>query len=419
MLLRIALRNLLRQRRRTIILVITVVFSLAMLLVFTGLADGGHQAMADIGVRMGLGHVVVYPAGYRDDPGLDHLIENRDEVEAAVKQLGSEVEHVAPRIRSDGLVQAGTTAIGVTISGGDPAIEPLVSHISSPSVLVQGGTLASCIDGGAGDLPPALIGQELAKSLAVHVGDRVALSVRPRGATDMQLGAFEVCGIFATGVRDVDAFWVEIPLDEAQHLTHAGAGVTMLALLLDNSDQSGSVAQRLAAALQGRSVEVLSWQKAAPELYAAIAVDEGGMYVFMIIIFVVVAAGILNALLMSVLERTRELGVLLALGATPLRVVAIVMYEAIALGLVSVGLGLGIGLAGNHYLATHGLDYKELFGQSLEASGILLPDKFYSVLAPDKVLWSAVAVLALVMLGAIYPAIHAARLQPTKAMHHV
>ncbi len=419
MLLRIALRNLLRQRRRTLILVITIVFSLAMLLVFTGLADGGHQAMADIGVRMGLGHVVVYPAGYRDDPGLDRLIEDRGPVEAAVKQLGSEVEYVVPRLRADGLVQAGTTAIGVTISGGDPAIEPLVSHISSPDVLVQGGTLASCADGGAGELPPALIGQELAKSLAVHVGDRVALSVRPRGATDMHLGAFEVCGIFATGVRDVDSFWVEVPLDEAQRLTNAGAGVTMLALLLERADESASVADRLATSLHRTDLEVLPWQEAAPELYAAIAVDEGGMYVFMIIIFVVVAAGILNALLMSVLERTREFGVLLALGATPLRVVAIVMYEAVALGILSVGLGLGIGLAGNHYLATHGLDYKELFGQSLETGGILLPDKFYAVLAPDKALWSAVAVMALVLLGAVYPAIHAARFQPTKAMHHV
>ncbi|MEO8548908.1 MAG: ABC transporter permease, partial [Kofleriaceae bacterium] len=170
MLLRIALRNLLRQRRRTLILMITVVFSFALLLVFTGLADGGHQAMADIGVRMGLGHVVVYPTGYREDPSLDRLIEDRHAVDAAIAELGPEVQHVAPRLRTDGLVQAGATSIGVTISGGDPAIEPLVSHISAPSVVVQGGTLASCTNHSAGELPPALIGQELAKSLGVHVG---------------------------------------------------------------------------------------------------------------------------------------------------------------------------------------------------------------------------------------------------------
>lgn len=419
MLLRIALRNLLRQRRRTLILLVTIVFSFALLLVFTGLADGGHQAMADIGVRMGLGHVVVYPAGYREDPSLDRLIDDPAGVEAAIRELGPEVAHVAPRIRTDGLIQAGATSIGVTIDGGDPAIEPLVSHISEPGVLVQGGSLASCGARDPGAPPPALIGQDLANSLAVHVGDRVALSVRPRGSKDMRLGAFEVCGVFATGVRDIDAFWVEVPLAEAQQLANAGHGVTMLALLLTNADAADRLAHRLAATLRGHGVDVLPWQKAAPELYAAISVDEGGMYVFMVIIFVVVAAGILNALLMSVLERTREFGVLLALGAAPLQVVAIVLYEAVALGIAAVGTGLAVGLAGNHYLATHGLDYKELFGGNLEASGILLPDRFYAMLAPDKVVWSTAVVLGLVILGAAYPAVHAARFQPTKAMHHV
>ena len=419
MLLRIALRNLLRQRRRTLILLITVVFSLALLLVFTGLADGGHQAMADIGVRMGLGHVVVYPAGYRADPTLEHTIDDPAAIESAIAKLGPAVAHVAPRLRTDGLVQAGATSIGVTISGGDPALEPLVSHISSPSVLVQGGTLASCANRDAGELPPALIGQELAKSLGVHVGDRIALNVKPRHSKEMRLGAFEVCGVFATGVRDVDTFWVEIPLVEAQRLTDAGQGVTMVALLLANADAAGSVATQLAASLHRTDVEVLPWQQAAPELYSAIAVDEGGMYVFMVIIFVVVAVGILNALLMSVLERTREFGVLLALGAEPRQVIKLVLYEAIALGILSVGIGLALGLAGNHYLATHGLDYKELFGDSLQAGGILLPDKFYSALATGKVIWSAGVVFGLVVLGAAYPAFHASRFQPTKAMNHV
>src|SRR3569832_1875040 len=107
----------------------------------------------------------------------------------------------------------------------------------------------------------------------------------------MRLGAFEVCGVFATGVRDVDTFWVEIPLVEAQRLTDAGQGVTMVALLLANADAAGSVATQLAASLHRTDVEVLPWQQAAPELYSAIAVDEGGMYVFMVIIFVVVAVG--------------------------------------------------------------------------------------------------------------------------------
>src|SRR3569623_166514 len=116
MLLRSALRNLLRQRRRTLILLITVVLSLALLLVLTGLADGGHQAMADIGVRMGLGHVVVYPAGYRADPTLEHTIDDPAAIESAIAKLGPSVAHVAPAWTRPSVRSRGATSIGVTIS---------------------------------------------------------------------------------------------------------------------------------------------------------------------------------------------------------------------------------------------------------------------------------------------------------------
>jgi ABC-type antimicrobial peptide transport system permease subunit len=96
-----------------------------------------------------------------------------------------------------------------------------------------------------------------------------------------------------------------------------------------------------------------------------------------------------------------------------------VLIEAGTIGLLSVGIGLLFGLSANHYFATTGLDYKALGGETIEASGVLLPDKFYAILSPEKVTWSTVVVVALVLLSAVYPAVHAARFQPAKAMHHV
>jgi ABC-type antimicrobial peptide transport system permease subunit len=164
---------------------------------------------------------------------------------------------------------------------------------------------------------------------------------------------------------------------------------------------------------------VLPWSRAAPDLYAAIVLDEGGLYLLMVIVFVVVAAGILNTILMSVMERTKEFGVFLALGATPRSLVQVVLAEATLLGVLSVGLGLALGFWGHHYFATEGLNFREVFGASYEASGILLPDKFYSILAPVQVIRSALVIVALVLIGAVYPAARAARLQPMEAIRHV
>lgn len=418
MILRLALKNSLRNRRRTLLTAIAISLSFALLIVFTGMGDGAHETMAEIGVSMGLGDVVVQARGYQDDPTLDHLIEHPDAIRRAIEELPG-VEHIAPRLRTDALMTAGATSVGVELSGVDPAIEPEVSKIDTPRSMVAGHALAPR-SGPAprSEIPPVVVGKELARTLGLRLGDRVTFTLRPAGGGDPRSGAFVVHGIFATGVHEVDAFWAEIPLADAQKLAGAGQGVTMLAVLLDNIESSRQVAARLGAELSNEPVEVLPWMEAAPDLYAVIAVDEGGMYLMMAIVFIVVAAGILNTLLMSVVERTREFGVLLALGTSLGRIAGIVLIEALVLGLVSVAFGLALGLAVNHHFETAGFDIQAAMGSDFQTSGILLPSRLYSHLMLDKVVYSSLAIVALVLLGAVYPALRAARLQPVEAIRH-
>ena len=414
MILQVALRNSVRNRRRTLLTAVAIAAGLALLLVFTGMADGAHEKMAEIGVSMGLGDVVVHARGYTDDPTLDRLIADPAPAQAAIGRVPG-VVHVAPRLRTDALITAGATSVGVSLSGVDPAVEHLVSKIDTPDSMIASQTLESATKTRPrSELPPVVIGKQLARTLGVEVGDRVTLTLRPVGGGETRSGAYEVHGIFATGVAEVDSFWAEIPLADAQRLTGAGQGVSMLAVILDNVANTPEGTHAIDKVLSGHDVEVLPWTEAAPDLYAVIAVDEGGMYVMMVIIFIVVAAGILNALLMSVMERTREFGVLLSLGTTPRKVIGIVLTEALVLGLVSVAVGLVLGLLGNHHYATAGIDV----GSSFETSGILLPKRLYSHLYAAKALWSSLVVLGLVMLGAIYPALRAARLEPVEALRH-
>jgi lipoprotein-releasing system permease protein len=416
--LRLALRNSLRNRRRTLLAGIAICTSFALLIVFMGIGDGVHERMADIGVRMGLGDVIVEQQGYTDDPSLDRLIPEPAPIREMLAHARGVVA-VAPRLRADALVTSGATSVGVVLSGVDPGVESQVSKIDTPASMIAGSAiLPRPTPRPLGELPPAVIGAELASTLGVAVGDRITLTLRPVGGGDAHSGAYAVHGVFKTGVHDVDAFWVETTLADAQTLTRAGKGVTMLAAFLENVADSAAARERITATLTRRSVEVLSWMEAAPDLYSVIAVDDGGMYVMMAIVFIVAAAGILNTLLMSVLERTREFGVMLALGTTPGRVLAIVLGEALVLGIAATAAGLALGLAGNHYFATTGIDLKALMGQNFEASGILMPSHFYAHLHLDKVAWSAGVILGLVMIGAAYPALRAARLEPVEAIRH-
>lgn len=417
LLLRLALRNCLRNGRRTILTAFAISVSFALLVVFTGIADGAHEEMADIGVSMGLGHVLVRARGYTDDPTLDHLIPDPEAV-APVLRADPAVRLVAPRLRSDALITAGTTSVGVVLSGVDPAVEAHVSKIDTPASMVAGKSLEPRHSPASrSEPPPVVIGRELARTLGVQVGERVTLTLKPAGGSDTRSGAFRVQGIFATGVHEVDAFWAEAPLGSAAELAGTGGGVTVLAALLDNVTRTEETARRLRAALP-EDLEVVPWMQAAPDLYSVIVVDEGGMYAMMAIVFIVVAAGILNTLLMSVLERTHEFGVLLSLGTTPAKVVSIVMCEAVLLGLVATGVGLALGLAGNHHYASVGIDIEGWVGSDFETSGILLPKRLYAHLAPLKAFWSAVAVVFLVVAGAVYPALRAARLEPVEALRH-
>ena len=415
---RIALRNVVRHRRRSLLTACAIVVSYALLLMFTGLADGAHEQMAEIGVRMGMGDVIVQAKGASDNPGLDHRIDDPAPVIAAAKSLGPDVQVVTPRLRTQGLLQAGGTGVSVQVSGVVPQTEVKMSKIEAADAFVEGHSLDAPRDP-MDKLPPLVLGRTLADNLGVRLGDRVTLTVQSAADGKMHTGAFRVQGIFKTGVREVDGFWTEVPLPDAQALTGAGHSATMVALLLHSSNQARDFAAQLSQKLGQGGLEVLPWQKAAPDLYATIALDEGGMYLMMVIVFLVVVAGILNTVLMSVLERTREFGVLLGIGAPPRRIQRIVLTEAFGLGLASLVIGLGLGLLLNHYFATVGLDVKAALGGQLETNGILLPDHFYSDLSSVKVVWSTVVVLALVVVGAVYPAFRASRLQPVEAMRHV
>ena len=195
---------------------------------------------------------------------------------------------------------------------------------------------------------------------------------------------------------------------------------TQVAVLIDELEGADSTTAALQSALgPHQELEVLSWKVALRELYEAIVLDDMGLYLMMAIIFVIVAIGIFNTVLMSVAERTREFGVMMAIGTSKFRLLSIIMAEATVLALVSAVVGLGLGLLGHSIIADVGIDVAALAGGQYEFAGIAFSEKIYSRLSTWVVVKWTLVVIGIVLVSAIYPALRAMRLEPVEAMRHV
>ncbi|HEX5101391.1 MAG TPA: FtsX-like permease family protein [Polyangiaceae bacterium] len=418
MTLKIAVRSFLRHRRRSVLTASAVALGLAMLLVFVGIADDTHARMAELGIRMGEGHVLVEAKNYLERRTLDDVVHGADELARRLAKLPN-VRTVAVRLRTSGLIAAGEHSAPLVVAGVVPARELEASDISGERLRVLGTYLrpraARSFERAPADV---YLGKSLAEKLAVALGDRVVITVSPPGDAGPAAAAFIVRGIFRTGVEDLDGAYAEIPIDDARALLNLPDAATEIALLSELV-HTRELTAAVRASLGGRpELVVLPWQEALRELFEALELDNAGLYLMMAIVFLVVAVGIFNTVLMNVSERTREFGVMLALGTAESRLFGQIMAEACVLAAVSIAFGLGIGLGLHALVAAHGIDLTRFTGE-IQIAGVAWSGRVYSKLALGEVAaWSA-GVALVVLASSLYPAWRVTRLEPVEAMHHV
>ncbi len=422
LLAKISWRNLWRNPRGTALTGLAVGLGLALLLISLGLLDGGHEQMIADGVRFGSGHVVIQARGYRDSSS-DELLLPARVVSTAEKFLQTEtmkqiVRGASPRLLGTGLLSSSANAAGVRIMGVIPQDEQAVSLI--PQRIIAGTYLAS--DKGSG----VVIGADLARKLEVKVGSKVVLmtqalqqpgaEVAKATAGEMHSTLLRVVGIFKTGLEGIDANFIQIPLPSAQtSLGVADNQVTQVALLLGQEGDSTLVAIALRKKLEGEPVEVLTWRESLPMLAQILGLDHAFNYVMNGVILVMVGLGILNTMLMRVLERRYEFGVCKALGLRPGQLAIMIIGESLALTAISLALGLLLGLSIEHYFATAGLDLRWIFRSGLPATLVFEPI-LYSRLSLERIGWSVGIVFMIVALISVYPALKAARTEIPDAL---
>ena len=405
--LRLAWRNLWRHRRRTLIVLLAIGLTLAMMMMYDGLIAGFEQAIYGNAIKVLGGNIQIHASGYSDKTDLNPLLPLGDD-QAVIKAALAQPQVVAAsrRIVTGGMASDRKGAFGISIVGIEPEKEQPISLLSQH--VVSGKYLS------ASDQDVVFIGKGLADAIDVKVGDRFTLA---GSATHGQLRqrTMTVGGIYDVGMGDIERQTIYISLAEAQNLYGLPGQSTEVMVSLKQLGQEPTVINALKASLPGYEMD--SWQTNYPDLQTAIEDKGAVMDVFGVIILVIAGIGILNLLMMAVYERTREIGLLGALGMRPGQISSLFILEGALLGLIGVAFGVGLGLTFNILLRQYGLDYSQF--SSVTQYMALISGKIYPTLGLEKLPQRTLTALIIAVLASFYPAHEAAQNEPAQSLHYV
>jgi putative ABC transport system permease protein len=404
--LRLAWRNIWRHKRRTIIIVLAMSLTLAMMMFYDGLMNGFTDAIYGNAVKVLGGNIQVHAEGYRSQANSTPLLPLTDaQAVVSAAEANPMVAAAAQRINTGGLVTSREGAFAVGITGVEPEKELKVNIIGQ--YVTEGRNLTS------DDTDSILIGKGLADAMNVQVGNRITMVGRSQHK-EMRQRTMTIVGIYDLGMADIEKQSVYISLNEAKSLYELTAP-TEVAIFMQHIGQESKVITSLQSSVPGYEIE--SFQANYPDLANAITSKTGVMNIFSVIIIAIAGVGILNLLLMAIYERTREIGVLGAMGLKPRQISVLFLLEGTMIGLVGVAVGIILGLAINGALMKNGLD----FGSLTQAASYmaLVKDKVYPTWGIEKLPMRASMVAIISALAALIPAVEAGRREPAEALHFV
>lgn len=401
MVLKIAFRNIFRQKRRTLLTVLTMFGGFTLASFSIGWSDGTYNYVIDMFTRNQMGHIQIHREGYLDRPSLYKTVDNYEAVGERIIGL-PEAEAWAPRLYSSGLASLGDKTTGIRIIGIDPDLEDKATNFSKK--IVDGKSLSGKA------AREVVIGSGLATILKAAPGDRiVVVSQGADGSIANDL--YTVTGIMESGDDLADQTSFYLHLADAQELLVLSGRVHEITVICSHLKEVLPLAARIETELNNTELAVAPWQEFARAFYQAMQADRQGTWIMLLIIILIVAVGVLNTVLMSVLERRREYGVLKAIGMRPFQIIGLIIIEVAVMAAISIIVGLGAGTLINYVLSIYGIPMPSPFTYG----GIKFTHAYSEVTALSLYL-PALAVAFAAMLVSVFPALKAARVEPARAM---
>ena len=398
--MRVAWRNLWRNGRRTWLTAGGIAFSVFLCVAFMSFQLGSYDGMIDTATGMMSGHMQVQHADYLDDPKVANRIVAGSDL---LRQLEDSPDIVAAAARVEGfaLVSVGERSFGGLVMGVDPVREPKVSALSGQ--IVEGEYLPRS--------DSAYVGKALGTNLGLKIGDEIfVLGSALEGG--VAAAVFNVDGFFDTGQVELDRSILQVPLSAVQSAFGLGDSVHRIVLLGKNANDATAIAQGLAPTLP-EEVRVLDWDKLLPELRQMIQMDAVTSVIIYVLLLAIVTLSVANSFTMTVFERTREFGMLIAIGMKPGGIVAMIVIEALCMWVVGTAIGAAISYALMIGLGAVGVP---IAGLEEMAGQFMMPERIHPEVSFLTLGTAPLVLLAGTLVAGLIPALRVRRLKPVEAL---
>lgn len=407
-----AWRNVWRRRRRTLITAFSIGFGVLLAATFTGMAVYMYGNMIDASAATGFGHVTIEPAGYNRTPTLDKRLADSTRLRQQVLAEAG-VKSAMVRITGQAMFASAVKSIGGMFLAIDPQQESADYNLLIRS-LVEGGLFPGRDGNGV------VVGRKLADKLNLRLGKKLVYTTTDASGEIVSEIA-RVSGIFATGVSEIDTGMVLLPIDRVRKVLAYGPDeATLLAVMLQDQRKAEQLRERLESRLGGPGREVLSWRQTQADLAGMITLDGSSNYISQFLVALLIAAGVLNTLLMSVLERSREFGVMMAIGMSSRQLFRLVMVESVWLALIGLAFGVLLTAPFYWYLDVYGLDFSSMLGgENYTTSGVLVDPVIRIRLHTESIAAILSILFGLALLSGIYPAWRAGRIPPIESLRTI
>ncbi|HSA59914.1 MAG TPA: FtsX-like permease family protein [bacterium] len=403
--LSLALRNMFRNKKRSLITLAAVSFGLTALIFLRGFVFGAQAQMVQNITTSLTSDAQIVPAALENIYNTNGYIEDPEAIRRILRK-DARIQDFAERVIAGGIVSSATNSIATFVVGFDPEAE---TRIGSRRDVVRG-RLMTLEDGHA-----AAIGDKMREILGVDIGDKIVVTTQDYyGALAGE--AFTLVGTFESGNDQIDNGTVMVLKSSAQRMMSLEHRVSKFAMRIEPKGAVMSVVQSLRSAMPSKDLKVLTWEELIPMMAQLINFQNGMIFVVVVIVLTVVAAGILNTLMMSIVERTREFGLMMAMGTKPGQVILLVALESFFITALGAVVGTALGVALTAYMGHVGIDLSRFVSTF---SNFLIGAHVF-----PKVDWLYLAIFLAVVMGSnvavsLYPAWRASRLDPVEAMRQV
>lgn len=401
-------RNVWRNRRRSVVVIFSIGLGILTMFFMMGLMNGMNYQMLDNTISTSLGHVSVHKENFMDNVKPSYSFKpGKDFME---KMEGARDFRWAPRVKTQAMIRSSETSQGVLITGIDPSREKEVSKLFDYTSREDGSVYLDSMDA-----KEILISQRTADKLELEIGDRLVLMLQDVNG-EMIGEALTVKGVFSSPVASFDKFVVFTGIGNLQRITGIGDKISEITVRTGTRDLSYKTKNTIVPWIDDSEITVKTWQEMAPSIVSAIRLYDAMMFIFFGIVFTTIIFSVANTMIMAIMERFHEIGVMKCVGTRPLYIFIMIVLEALNLGFLGMVAGLASGGLILLVLAFTGLDLS-MFSETMSIWGT--GSVIYPLIFPKDIVGSVLIVFITAVLAAVYPAIKAARIKPLEALHFI